>query len=364
MVTVTTKEHYVSLLTIMQQSSFILTMIATALNAVKIDVPPVGVLFQIKNKGTSKCMSITENDCEFCDELGSYECLEGSNNQLWTVYRQLGDHEWFMLRNQNSGRCVYSNDAWDHIFDHECHPEYEEQWFRISQSKVPHAPEHTFKLQSKSSGKYLYSAGDALLGHKDCNCENDIKWKFEFEPYTIWNVKFDTRKAEILHKRQMIIGSAICNNQYGSNRSQVQLSVEKQLLETSSFEFKAGFDIAFGEKGKARIPCVTDGEVRVNGTDEMEFTWGEEQSRRRTYNAVFNVNAAPGEIVEGVVTVNVAEIEMPYKITLLTIGGGVRITSEGIWKGQTSWDLSFETRTLDGVPKRRRIAPLERKVKR
>eukprot|EP01083_Nonionella_stella_P054908 144900_1 len=342
----------------MQQVSFILAVIVSALNAVHIDVPPMDVWFQLKNKQTDKCMySNTEGGR---NELGSHQCVQDWNDQSWSIYRQ--DGEWFMLRNQNSGLCVYSNGERDEIFHYQCHPEFEDQWFRIDM--VLHSPAQTFRLKSKSSNKCLYSGGGDSLSHKECNYQNDLKWKFEFEPYKIVDVEFDTHKADMLHERPMVVGSAMCNNQYGSGQSKVQLTVQKQLSQKSSFQFKTGFSITFGVKGKAGVPCVAEGEVSLSATGSVEFVWGSEQTSTQTYGAVFDVNAGPGEIVEGVATVNYAEIEMPYKITLETIGGGVQFTSEGIWTGQTSWNLSFQTRKLDSVPKRRRIAPLERKVKR
>jgi hypothetical protein len=77
--------------------------------------------------------------------------------------------------------------------------------------------------------------------------------------------------------------------------------------------------------------------MQVSGTET--YTYGQSETRSKSYTETYPVNAPAGKNIRCVATVSEGTLIVPYTITLKSKSTGVQTETKGIWTGVSTWDI-------------------------
>eukprot|EP01083_Nonionella_stella_P273807 929088_1 len=133
--------------------------------------------------------------------------------------------------------------------------------------------------------------------------------------WEVLNVDFDLDSGSIVSQTPLIIGNKICDNlDGGSETHSMTLEVSKEVTNSNSFQRTHGFGITIGTEFKTGIPFVASGKISTEISTTHDFTYGEETIETQTIGGSFEVNCAPGEIIQAEASVWTAKLDVPYTI--------------------------------------------------
>jgi hypothetical protein len=116
---------------------------------------------RFKSAAFDKCLYLNDANEE---DIGIWDCTFG--DQLWFLDPVITFpvNTPVMIENKKRGQCLYARTKDDTFGAFDCHPEYNDQYFQITQVKdTPY-----FRIKSEDTGKCLFSYADSTWGMWDC----------------------------------------------------------------------------------------------------------------------------------------------------------------------------------------------------
>ena len=216
---------------------------------------------------------------------------------------------------------------------------YEDNYFKLE----PGWAAGNFRLVNPFSKTVLVSRPDQnIVDHYPLGYQeySDQYFSFLFTDLKIDKVVYDIDEAKILQNTPQELAIQTLTNDTSIPQT-MGFSVDETTTDTSTFEFKLGFSITIGAGGKAGIPFVAEGEVKVDVTASTDFTWGETHTTSRTWKSHFEVEAPPRKTTKAVASVTRSNIDIPVTIYSKSASTGHSVETKAIYHGVTTWDLRY-----------------------
>ena len=203
---------------------------------------------------------------------------------------------------------------------------------------------NTYTIQQKVNGRYL----DA---HEGANAEyaavtrpvqaNDTqRWMLIPARLRIVDVYFDLDGATIRSSRPEVMCEVTLPNSTKSDQSAV-CEVAREVSEESYFESRTGLAVTVGTQFSVTLPGGSAG-GKVEYTASVDLTYGERNSLSRSITQTYPLVARPGTTVTGKAVGYNMELDVPYRMKLVSEDGETWC-EEGIWRGMSVSKLMYTT---------------------
>ena len=178
---------------------------------------------------------------------------------------------------------------------------------------------------------------------------DDQYFSFLFEDTKIDRVVYHIDEGKILSSTPIAIATQTLHNQ-SDNQQAMEFSLNETETHTSSFDYTLGFTITVGVSGKAGIPFVAEGGVKVDVANSNTFKWGSTTTTSKTYSAKLPVTAPARSTVRAVSSITRSTLNVPITVYLKSESSGFEVQTQGVYTGVTTWDLRH-TVTVDEATK-------------
>jgi hypothetical protein len=219
-------------------------------------------------------------------------------------------------------------------------------WFRLEPGSGKHASD--FRLCNDFSGTALVSRRHEkpeVINHPATDVYDDQYFSFLFEDMIVDRVVYHVDQGKILASTPIVIATQQLFNHSNIEQS-MEFTINETMTETSTFDYTLGFTVTVGASYKAGIPIVAEQEIRVDVTNSHTFQWGSTTSSSKSYIARLPVVTPPHTTARAVSSITSSIIDVPFTMYLRSASTGVEVETEGIYKGETTWDLRHEVRFL------------------
>ncbi|KAI9243024.1 hypothetical protein BY458DRAFT_448445, partial [Sporodiniella umbellata] len=172
----------------------------------------------------------------------------------------------------------------------------------------------------------------------------DQCWRFVYEDMIIDNIDYKIDTGKIIKSNPKAVVQQILDNSKSSQTQTMKFTYNEKITNTSTFEHTHGFEMSIGTTFKTGIPFIAEGEIKIDASTKHEWKYGEQTSFEKSYQNELPVQCAPFKKIIAKASVTESIINIPYKITWKSKRMGTKISSEGIYKGVSTWNLtnSFE----------------------
>lgn len=262
------------------------------------------------------------------------------------VLQKRGDNDNCLLYNMSNARWLFvSNDkkGGDHVV--EAHPDKKEERNMFHLQVVNR---DRYRIYNPSYKEYLFVSNDTKDGDHIVESHPQVdEERNEFllelaEPPQIERIEFLTYQLKVIEqKAPLVIGQMRYRNATNVLQS-MNFNIAKTESYQSSYTYSHGFAVQVACKFSGGVPCLLGNEMTV--TTSTSHTWDSTTTSTSTCTISGHVtaNSAPQSDTEAKVMIEQQEVEVPYKMTLLTKNNS-RFYSYGVYKGVALMKLCYET---------------------
>ncbi|BFI06039.1 hypothetical protein MPTK1_1g28830 [Marchantia polymorpha subsp. ruderalis] len=272
---------------------------------------------------------------------------ETSADQWFQLIPGTGNHAGsYLIKSKCTGKVLYSRNSPDpRLSQIGGDGQYEDNWFRFDVGTGKLAS--YFRIRNVGTNTVLYSRthDDPMFFNypADYEASDDQYFTFVFEDTEIDRVEYQIDQATVLASVPEVIGTSSLRNDSDVDQT-VEFDFERTETQSSSFDYTLGFTITVGASGKAGIPFVAEGEVKVDVSNSHTFNWGTTSSESKTYSVKFPAVAPPRHKIIGTATVTRSNIEIPFTVYSKSVATGFEVATQGIYKGVTYWNIQSEVK--------------------
>ena len=189
--------------------------------------------------------------------------------------------------------------------------------------------------QGNTNGGWPGLFDSTLLPKCGCDCKNGkggSSWEFE-------SIKYSINDGKVHLRPPMELGRQIIDNRAGNTNPSIDFTISKSVTETESFTHTAGLSLTVGTEFKTGIPFLAEGKISLSVTASYEFSYGKEKSVTKTKSAKYACIAAVGKTTTCTATLRMAEINVPYIMTVRHKKKGCKCTSKGFFRRVSSTNM-------------------------
>ncbi|WEW55458.1 hypothetical protein PRK78_000889 [Emydomyces testavorans] len=301
-------------------------------------IPPSNIAFRLRNCSSNYVLySRKANEPLFYHYGGAI-----ADDQFWYLIPGTGKYDgYYLIKSKCTGKVIFSRNSPDPKVSHvEGDGKWDDNYFKIEAGSGEHKTH--FRLRNFSSDTVIFSRTTAEPYLANCAASygpcDDQYFRFEFEDMDVDRIEYKIDKGQILSSVPEAMGSDSLRNTSTVNQS-VEFDFSKTKTLSSSFDYTLGFSITVGRSVKVAVPEVADAELKVDYTNSHEFKWGSTTTESVTFDAKVPVVAPPSTKVTATATITCCNIEVPYTIYLKSVATGATVTSQGIYRGVTYWNI-------------------------
>nr|BAC78490.1 Hemolytic lectin LSLc [Laetiporus sulphureus] len=274
-------------------------------------------------------------------DVGLSEVNDESTQQYFSLIHGTGERAGlYAIKSKATGNVLFSRTHRDpYVGQDPENARYNDNWFKIEPGKDDLSK--YFRLVVPSTGTALVSRTNLepyFWNSAQTPIRSDQYFIFLFKDMRIDKIEYDLKDGRILSSTPNVLATQTLANT-SSQTQEMSFNLSQTLTQTSTFAYTAGFTIAVGTAFKAGVPIFAETEFKVDISVDNQWNWGEENTFSKTCTATFSVRAGPGETVKAVSTVDSGIINVPFTAYLSSKSTGFEVTTEGIWRGVSSWDL-------------------------
>lgn len=251
----------------------------------------------------------------------------------------------YAIKGQQSGRVLYSRkEGGTKVGNDETEAKYDEDWFTIEAGSGKYVDSFRLITSTESRALYSRSSPDPTFSNMALgDPEEDEYFNFLWGDLTVDGVEFKVEDGKVVSLKTIALAEGVLTN-IESSAQTMPFSVNSGVTDSSTFGYSDGFPITLGTVFNSGIPSVgSDGLYIMASTNA--WTWAETTEYNTKYASTVDISVDPGKSVGVSWVVNQAILDVPYIMHLSS--GGVKVETEGIWRGVTSWDLRYTTVELD-----------------
>lgn len=200
---------------------------------------------------------------------------------------------------------------------------HDENWFKFEPGTGKFA--QFFRLRNYENNNKLSSRTEPeplLVNYPgDVSILEDQYSFFDFEDMKIDRVEYEINQTKMLDTLPKVIGRSTQRNDTDVNQT-VEFDFSRTVTNTSTFDYKLGFNITVGASGNVGIPFIAEGEVKVEASNSHDFSWGTTKSESVTFSARFPATTPPHHKVIATATVIRHSVYSLFKVSFFWDRGG------------------------------------------
>ncbi|KZT10565.1 hemolytic lectin LSLb [Laetiporus sulphureus 93-53] len=301
-------------------------------------IPPEGLYFRLLGFASRQVIFARNSPSP---DVGLSPVNDQATDQYFSFIYGTGERaDLYAIKSKATGKVLFSRTHKEpYVGQIDGDGRYNDNWFKIEPGKTYRSK--YFRLVAPSTGTALVSRTHLkpyFWNHPQTQVCDDQYFTFLFEDMSIDKIEYDLKDGRILSSTPNVLATQVLENS-SSQTQEMSFHFSETLTQTSTFDYTAGFTIAVGTAFKAGVPFFAETEFKVDISVNNEWKWGEENTFSKTYAATFSVRAGPGETVKAVSTVDTGTLSVPFTAYLSSKSTGFEVTTEGIWRGVSNWNL-------------------------
>ncbi|KAI0634491.1 hypothetical protein C8Q77DRAFT_1073060 [Trametes polyzona] len=310
----------------------------------KLYIPPSNIRFRLFG-GNSQLVVYSDDNQK--PEV-SHSQKSDDQNQLFTLTNGTGDHDGtFAIKGAASGKLLVSRAEGEpkvgHVVDD---GESNECWFNLV-AKCLNSQENSdlFRIVCPATNTQIYSSSrmNPPFGNLPANPDvDDSYFGFTFEDLEIDAVTFalDSPANKILGPIQSVtlLAETFTNNTEESVEK--TFSFDATHSYTSWFVYRDGFPLPIGKQIKCKLPTLSGGAIKLF-EEEALSQFMLDAPGARPFRAQTTVTVRPHQTATMKAAATKGTVTVPFVIKLCSLATGAVVETNGIWFGESHWDLTF-----------------------
>ncbi|KAK0184396.1 hemolytic lectin LSLb [Armillaria mellea] len=309
-------------------------------------IPPAGLYFRLRARETGYVLYSRRSPTP---QVWQYKGPE-YEDQLFTLIYGTGERAGlYAIQGKASGYALYSRASPDprvgHVVSDWDSNKY--CWFSFQEGSGNEA--NYFRILCPGSEMVLYSRLNQkpdFGNYTQYGVHPDQYFSMVFEDMIVERVEYDVARGTIMGETAVVLANQTLKNDT-DHEQEMSFSFSESINQTSTFEYSTGFTVTAGMEFSAGIPIVSEAKISVSVAHNQQWSFGTQNSYTKTYSASFPVKAGPHSTVRGVSTVQKGTLDVPFTMYLASKSTGVKVQTQGVWNGVSSWDLHHSISVAD-----------------
>lgn len=176
------------------------------------------------------------------------------------------------------------------------------------------------------------------LSSPDKEAENQY-FGFVLEDLEFSSIEYKLPQGRLISNQPKYLTSQTATN-HTSEEQKRSITLSETVEESRHWDNELGIMAGVEMGGKAGIPFVAEGEIKVKVEGHYNRSWGTAASSSKTWSDTVELNIGAKKTYKVTASIVQANLEVPYVATWVSKESKIPVTIHGVFKGVTTYDFS------------------------